>query len=202
MPAPTTRRPDRRRARNRSAILDAGDELIAEGGLGALSIEAVAERADVAVATLYAHVGGRAGLITALAERAMERNADAIDEALQELPGDAAAPEQLEAVGRGYLRFHLDNPAALRVLATREALDDATVQRASRSLIRRVAGVVEQGQAAGELRADVSPLRVANFLWGAWNGVLSLHARRALSRPELERTLDEALLVLLAGLAA
>lgn len=188
--------------RNRTAILDGGDALVAQGGLGALSIEAVAERADVAVATLYAHVGGRTGLIESLAERAMERNAAAIDDALAGVTTQAPAVDRLEAVGRGYLRFHLANPAALRILSTREALEDPEVQRATRSLMRRLAGIVEAGQDAGELRADVAPARVANFLWGAWNGVLSLHARRALSRPELERTLDEALRILLDGLSA
>jgi AcrR family transcriptional regulator len=199
--SPATRRPDRRRARNRAAILDAGDALIAEGGLGALSIEAVAERADVAIATLYAHVGGRGGLLVALAERAIARNADAFDAALGEAP-EASAPAQLAAIGQGYLRFHLENPAALRVLSTREALEDPGVQRAARALVRRVATVVEAGQADGDLRTDVDPARVARFLWGAWNGVLSLHARGAVSRPELERTLGDALLVLLDGLAA
>ena len=49
------RTPDRRVERSRRAILDATRELLAEGDVGALTIEAVAARSRVAKTTIYRH---------------------------------------------------------------------------------------------------------------------------------------------------
>jgi len=49
----TTAKPDRRAERSRQAILDATRELLAEGTVGALTVEAVAARSGVAKTTIY-----------------------------------------------------------------------------------------------------------------------------------------------------
>jgi AcrR family transcriptional regulator len=50
-----TNKPDTRVERSRQAILDATRELLAEGDVGALTIEAVAARSRVAKTTIYRH---------------------------------------------------------------------------------------------------------------------------------------------------
>ncbi len=188
---------ERRRARTTAAILDAAESLLVERGTRATTVDAIAERADVAVATLYAHFEGKAGVQRALAERAVERNALVLDESLA-VPGTAA--DRLAAVARAYLAFHLENPSALRVLASADLSGREQIDAALDALVRRVAGVIEQGIADGEIRADVDPLRIARFVWGAWNGAIALHARGAITKPELQRTLDDGLAVLTDGL--
>jgi len=49
----TTAKPDRRAERSRRAILDATRELLADGDVGALTVEAVAARSGVAKTTIY-----------------------------------------------------------------------------------------------------------------------------------------------------
>jgi AcrR family transcriptional regulator len=51
----TTTKPDPRVERSRQAILDATRELLADGDVGALTIEAVAARSRVAKTTIYRH---------------------------------------------------------------------------------------------------------------------------------------------------
>jgi AcrR family transcriptional regulator len=67
--------PDDRRARSRSArrrqILDAALVLIAEDGLGAVTMQGVADRLDCAVGTLYNYVPSKAGLVAALQDDAL-----------------------------------------------------------------------------------------------------------------------------------
>ena len=63
-------RTTRRAAANREAIIDVAEALLMEGGLGAVTVEAVAERADVAIQTVYNRVGRRPEVLVAVAERA------------------------------------------------------------------------------------------------------------------------------------
>lgn len=61
----TAQRPDRRTARTRAALQRAFVELILAKGYAALTVDAVAEHADVGRSTLYAHFGGLVGLMRA-----------------------------------------------------------------------------------------------------------------------------------------
>ena len=68
---PTKIRIQRKAAATRNTIIATAKELIVEGGLNALTLEAVAERADIAVQTIYNRVGGRPALLIAVAELAL-----------------------------------------------------------------------------------------------------------------------------------
>ena len=71
----------RRAAATREAIIDAAQALLTEGGPAALMLDAVAERADIAVQTIYNRIGGRSALLIAVAERALEENRSYMDAA-------------------------------------------------------------------------------------------------------------------------
>src|SRR5271170_2694178 len=83
MPAPVKRRYDttRRRqgaARTRAAILDAARELFTERGYTATPMTAIAERAGVALDTVYASVGRKPELARLLIESAISGTDQAI----------------------------------------------------------------------------------------------------------------------------
>ena len=83
MPAPVKRRYDatRRRqaaARTRTAILDAARELFTERGYTATPMTAIAERAGVALDTVYASVGRKPALARLLIETAISGTDQAI----------------------------------------------------------------------------------------------------------------------------
>lgn len=89
-------RATRRAAATRAAIVEAAEELLAEGGPSALTLEAVAERADVAMQTVYNRVGGRSAVLIAVAERALEDNRQYMDAAYATpgTPRNASGPPQ------------------------------------------------------------------------------------------------------------
>ncbi|MFC9004522.1 TetR/AcrR family transcriptional regulator [Streptomyces microflavus] len=66
--AEATARPS---ARNR--LLDAADELFSRDGIARTSVDQVLHHAHVAPATLYAHFGGKDGLIAAALQRRLDR---------------------------------------------------------------------------------------------------------------------------------
>jgi AcrR family transcriptional regulator len=83
MPGPVKRRYDatRRRqgaARTRAAILDAARELFAERGYAATAMTAIADRAGVALDTVYASVGRKPELARLLVETAISGTDQAI----------------------------------------------------------------------------------------------------------------------------
>ena len=92
---PTPSRTARRAAANREAIVDAAEELLVEGGLAAVTVEAVAERSDVAIQTVYNRVGRRPEVLVAVAERAVEENRRYMAPAF----GSAGTPAERLAAG-------------------------------------------------------------------------------------------------------
>ncbi|GAB3001377.1 TetR/AcrR family transcriptional regulator [Amycolatopsis acidiphila] len=74
MPTPTTRSPrtpreDPRPAQSRALLIDAATRLLAEGGIDAVTIDAVTRTAGVARATLYRHFGTGTELVAAAFEK-------------------------------------------------------------------------------------------------------------------------------------
>ncbi|MCV7299670.1 TetR/AcrR family transcriptional regulator [Mycobacterium barrassiae] len=209
-PTAAAARTGRRRARTRTAILDAAEVVFAREGYEGARIEEIAERADVSVGSIYSHFDGKRGLYLQLVDRAlglfteyMERSADPSLTPLQ----------RVLAGGDAYLRFHLDHPGAFHFLAYRSpgaqqlSGDDETEARIRDRvglLLRRFAEQIDNAIAAGEAR-PVDSLRLTHYLWGAWNGVIALRQQPdglRISDEEITRTLELARWLLREGLAA
>ena len=130
MPGPVKRRYDatRRRegaARTRAAILDAARELFAERGYAATAMTAIADRAGVALDTVYASVGRKPQLARLLIETAISGTDQAVParqrdyvRAIQAAP-DAATKITIYA-------------AAITAIAPRMALVLGIIQQAAR----------------------------------------------------------------------
>jgi AcrR family transcriptional regulator len=135
---------------NRERVLDAATELIRSEG-ERVPMARIAERAGVGVGTVYRHFPTREALLGALVHRSFGI-AVANARAAAEHPGPA-----LEGVRRFFLatlrdreRFvlPLHGGPAVFTPATRE------LQAEVRTVLRRL---LERGQAAGELRKDLTP---------------------------------------------
>ena len=200
----------RRRARTRSAILDAAERSFAEVGYRRTKMEDVAERADVAIGSIYGHFGNKDGLYFAVVERAVELFASYLREAYRP---EWTPLEQVVACGDAYLRFHLEHPGAFRFLAfdgvETDAPDVDPAQRARvgegvEALIVEFEQKIQEAIDAGEVRALDARL-AGRFLWGAWNGVVALGLRGdglALDETEIHDALQQARDIVLAGLCA
>jgi len=103
-------------ARNRAKILEAAEALVAEQGIEAVSMEAVAKAACVGTGTLYRRFGDRAGLAFALLEERTREFQDALISGPPPLGPGAPARERLHAFGLGYLDL-LERHAALMAAA-------------------------------------------------------------------------------------
>src|SRR5512142_994722 len=105
---------DPRRRRTLDTLLRTAEQLVEEGAAERVTVEQIAERAGVAVASIYNHFGSKAGLFAAVVDRALELDAGYMDRAYT-LGRDPVA--QIVAAGEEYLRFYLEHPAFFRMLA-------------------------------------------------------------------------------------
>lgn len=96
--------PRQRRSREtRDRVLDAAEQLLVDGGSAALTTTRIAERAGVAVGSVYAYFGDRHAVAEAIALRQWQRFADVVTA--------AAEAEEQDAAGRP-LGFVVDALAA------------------------------------------------------------------------------------------
>jgi AcrR family transcriptional regulator len=175
MPAPVKRRYDatRRRqaaARTRTAILDAARELFTERGYTATPMTAIAERAGVALDTIYASVGRKPELARLLIETAISGTDQAIPaEQRDYVRAVQAAPDAQTKIAL--------YAAAVTAIAPRLALVLAIIQQAAHTEPELAAlwDQIAERRAANMRRfvadlATVTPLRIdpseaADIVW-------------------------------------
>jgi AcrR family transcriptional regulator len=144
--------------RTRAAILDAAEALLKESGSeDAVSIRAVAERVGVTPPSIYRHVPDKAHLIFEVCARQFDR----LDEEVV-APVVATETDPLEAmfrVGRGYVRFGIENPEVYRIMFMGHADHTPELYADERVLDPGALGVtialMQQAMDAGQVRTDV-----------------------------------------------
>jgi TetR/AcrR family transcriptional regulator len=169
---------DPRKKRTMEALLRAAEEIFGDHAVDEVTVEEIAERAGVAVGSIYNHFGSKAGLHAAVVERALDLDRGYMDRAYT---GDRTPIEQLYAAAEEYLEFYLTHPEYFRMLAfPSDPGQYAAGQELSGRLVHSVAeqngrmvDALRRGIEAGTIRR-VDPEDVATILWAAWNGVISL----------------------------
>jgi len=158
----------------REVLLEKAVEVIQEDGIGALSLRAVARRAGVSHGAPAHHFPDKAGLLTALATRSMERFSEALSEAAREA-GDSAL-DRLRAIGRAYVRFAAQNPAYFRIVTRFELIhgDDAEFAASYQVIFDMVKDAVCAAQREGWSRS-MDPMALVIACWSAVHGLSNLY---------------------------
>lgn len=189
----------------RNALIEAGIELLAEGGAAALDLRKVARRAGVSHAAPYRHFADKQALVAAIDERGFGLLAERIRLGLEAAPSDTAA--RLTAIARAYVGFAHDRPWLMREMFSgltveRETLPD--LMAASKDVYYQYAEVIRAGQRRGEI-IDGEPAALASVLWSLLHGVAMLTIEGQMSpyvaTPEaLDRAIEYSIDLLIHGL--
>ncbi len=196
--------PTATRRRTRSA--DVGERLVAaaveildEQGPDALTVRGVAERAQVSPTGVYNHLGGKDGILSALFVMGFEELRTALDAINLDDPVDA----MLEG-GRRYRALALRHPGRYALMfegsGGRWQPTDADRDHAVsgfQALERRVAA----GQAVGRFRQG-RPTEVAQLVWSAVHGHVSLELRGMLFVDDADESFEHLLEMVVAGITA
>src|SRR5258708_3753957 len=141
------------RANRRDALLDAAAALVAGGGIEAISMESVAEKAGVSRPLVYKHFANRSELLAAV----YRRETALLHEELAAAVGEATTLEsKFRALIHGALQAEADRGAALSALRAaggrnkelrevQRARDRATVRYFARRAVRELG--IEERQA-------------------------------------------------------
>jgi AcrR family transcriptional regulator len=165
------RRRDEARALFRNAILDAGEAVFAERGFHGARIQDIAERARIAVGTVYNHFAQKDDVLSALLE---ERTEELLAELQARTDDPVEFRQRLEArVARmlGYVEKH----RAFFAIANEHGLFAGPTAPGARAATRRLRqvekfravfrGLVEEGRRSGDLE-PIDADALARFLGG------------------------------------
>jgi len=158
----------------RNALIQAGLELLAEGGVQELDLRKVARRAGVSHAAPYRHFADKQALIAAINEEGFHLLAERIRSTLREVSDEPV--EQLLGVALAYVRFAKENPWLMREMFSGLTIERETFESlhtASKSVYRLYAEVIRRGQESGKI-VDGDPTALAGVLWSVLHGLAML----------------------------
>lgn len=133
----------------REALLERAAEVIAERGVEALSLRALARDLGVSHAAPARHFGDRNELLVELASAGFRRSIEAMDEGAERAGADPVA--RYRALGRSYVRFAMENPSYFRAITHPDVLAHSSgeLQAARRAWFSRLREGANAAREAG-----------------------------------------------------
>jgi AcrR family transcriptional regulator len=173
---PTPR--DEARALFRNAILDAAEQVIADRGFHAARIQDIAERAQIAVGTVYNHFRTKEDVLRAL----LEERGEALRRELAPAAGDPDSFDKMLTIRLSRLLGYVDRHRSFFLVALEHGLFGAASAGAEATLhgkpVRHfsgvktaLAGLIQEGVDAGAL-VNEDPARLVRFLGGTVRGFI------------------------------
>lgn len=158
----------------RRHIQKAAASVFSEQGAAAVSVRAIAQRADVSVGTIYAYFGNLQGLMQSLWMEPVE----AINAQLEALAAGIVDPvERLAALLNAYVQVAKARPELYRgafLFVRPDTLpkpERGPVQEAPFAAL--LISAIQEGQACGALR-EGDPMVIAQVVWAGVHGCLAL----------------------------
>jgi AcrR family transcriptional regulator len=154
------------------AILEAARDLIAEGGIEAMSMRAVAERVGVTATAIYHHYVNKQALVDAVVRLAFERFGAEMQAAVDLHPRGSL--RRVRAFGEAYVRFAIEHQAYFRIIFSIAAPTLRNVDElpagAGYPLLRET---IAEAMTSGEM-CTADPDVMAHYLWAHVHGVVTL----------------------------
>jgi AcrR family transcriptional regulator len=179
----------------KNALIEAGIEILAKDGLGALSLREVARQAGVSHTAPYAHYADKQALIAAIATAGYEKLYARLADVVQQYQDSPV--QQLVEAGWAYLEFAFDEPDHFKITFSgviEKEKDFPAFVEISQKSFRLVVEIIEACHQTGVLPAGPSDL-IAVSVWSLLHGLASLILEDQISHAILDRfTLRELLI--------
>jgi TetR/AcrR family transcriptional regulator, cholesterol catabolism regulator len=147
----------------RKRILDATLSLASKGGYEAVQMRAVAERADVALGTLYRYFPSKIHLLVSALAREFERTQEKLDRA--PIPGDTAYDRMMYVLGRTTRAMQRD-PLIMEAMTRAFMFADPSAASEVNAVARLMEQILTRAMHEGEPSVDERAIaRVIGDVW-------------------------------------
>lgn len=163
--ATTEGRRERRAKETRRKILLAALDLFGEREIDAVTMDEIADRADVARGTVFNYFSTKGSLCEQIGELKLELLREAIQEGRIHGP---SVGEKISQALRVTAEFPGRSPESCRAIMTRAlaGLTPGELPEFRKQMFLLLEEWAAEGQSAGEFRTDVSPCELAGFIMG------------------------------------
>jgi AcrR family transcriptional regulator len=191
----------------RRALIDTALAMVTEEGAWNFTLREVARRAGVSHAAPYNHFEDKSALLAEVAALGFQALRRAMDAAARQQP--RSARQAFAGIAAAYVRFGVEHPAHYRLMFGAELAEKArypTFQAASDATFAVLTGVLERGQASGQVRRGAVRDQ-ALAAWSLVHGLTTLLIDQrvsflGVSTGEAERHARQAGMALFEGLRA
>jgi AcrR family transcriptional regulator len=164
--------PETQASDTETAILEAARDLLAEGGIGALSMRAVAARVGLSATALYHYFDSKEDLVDRVVQHGFHQSEEYLRLAVENLP--RGSMDRVAALGEAYIQFALRNRQYFKIIfAIRpeqpRSIDDVPGQGGYLVLRESVVEAMESG-AIRRANPDI----VVLFLWSVVHGLVTI----------------------------
>lgn len=154
------------------AIYEAARDILAEGGLAALSMRALASRIGTTPTAIYHYFQNKEELVERVVVRGFQEFEASLWSAIEELPEGSI--DRLAAIGEAYIRFATENQQYFKITFGIQAgcpreLEEVPGQGGYGVLRKCVVDAME----AGTIRRD-DPDTVVLYLWSVVHGLVTI----------------------------
>jgi AcrR family transcriptional regulator len=155
-----------------TAILEAARDLLAEGGLDALSMRAVAAKVGLSATAIYHWFKGKEDLVDRVVLHGFKRSEAYMWKAIEHLP--VGSMDRVSALGEAYIRFALENREYFKIIFAIQTpaprhIEDVPGQGGYLVLRQCVVEAME----AGNIRRT-EPDIVVLYLWSLVHGLVTI----------------------------
>ena len=155
---------ERKKARRREAILDAALELLGSADIQSVTLEQIADRAEVSPPTIYNLIGTREELLVALLGRVIEGLVDALSEKAADDDADPIAAARL-IVDQSAAAFVAESEAYRQIVRT---LGQLSWRRSSFDPSELQVRAMRDAQAQGIVRDDLDATALGRQIYLAY----------------------------------
>ena len=191
----------------KAALLKAGEKVLAEKGLKGFTLRACARYAGVSHAAPAHHYKDVTGLLTAIAAQGFDRLTESMSQSMTAMPEEERQKpgSYVHAIGRGYLKFALQNPHHFRLMFQSEGINcqSPVYESASKQAFNLLLKTINDFHLVENALEEDIPKVDLVMLWSIIQGLADLYLGEQLmleSEEELECLADSMLNRMMQGM--
>lgn len=176
-----TERKERERAERREAIVDAAEQVILEKGFEEVTMEEIADRAELSKGTLYLYFQNKTALYLAICGRGSKKlNSKFAKILTMDRPGI----ELVRMLGETYMEFVRQNPIYFHAFSFYESIQDQEFlsesemammcEESAREAMAYITRTLQIGMQDGSIDDSYDPRELSVMIWASSRGIVQV----------------------------